>query len=1195
MTKFLANALVGACLLTATTAAAGIFSPVVGQHSDPDFRYLPKNQSTLVPKAMEGNIATPDYTLTSDYYQDQETMGTIFSPTGKEWFYVLEIEGTRLNPENPYYKDMDFTAFTIKVYDERLNFVGQAHGDVIAPEGSLKCRRISPSVQLTSTFFNVVPGDIEVMFALAFNPGPDESGAMRYGAKQTTQAYSLTTDIPEGGSKLLFHTEGYCISAVNTGNAVSENYTMLFANDTSWDGEDTRHCDFTIFKKAEWGKDASLVKKLNIDLYMTMADGINETIPVLLSANGSDVYVATAMYEKMFLQDPTAADPTLNKDNNYIITLYKLNGNDLAKVSETKIPCSAPDGEYIYRSYALGNFSAHNDLTFDFGDGETPCYIITVVDSDNTDDTSANYYVYDVDGNVVASFGGGSSGYVFFSDFEGQPKQYGFNMLAETGEYGYVIVDYPSLQEVGVIPTMFEYDGDLWNVISVPDRAMIGGKPYYVCSALPTGSNGDGGDHFIAWFGADGQLDHLDSLHMGESVAKVLSYITGPMLNPYVLHTDSNVEYFTWVYRFKEEGSSATSLELAVCDTNGNIIAARKMPDSNTYPNAYVSNTTTDPFIVISYRENNGTLEGKNYTEFIKLPLNNFEGEGTAESPYILKTFGDLDQVRNNLLSHFRMANSIDCSEYKFRPIDGEFLGSFDGAGYEIANLDLVTTTTGQGFFTTVGHQQGSEEEVPAKAVVKNVTFTSPSITYNGNLFGTKQISFVAGRAVNATFENVVVADALYNETQTTTSFGSLASSAVATDFIGCGAINTDIALSRSSALGGLVGDARNSTIKASAFSGSLNGVSNVGGIVGNLSLGFNEIADCHVDAAISGTTNVGAVVGSSNRSYVHNNLVEGSVEALANVGGIIGSLSPADVEEDPAYIAAEKNVVALNAFSDTAAYAHRIIGFSRIDLGDTQEWVPDNPADPEGPGKYVTLPASHETAIGENVVISDLAPVGDETLATEGTTVYDALSDAEFFQNLGFKVSTFASMANNGTPWVKNDNGMIYLYFEDAAKASFRLAVTEVNGVEGAEVKVDMTYANIDPSELTFGFSDPSVAELAAFEAGETEGTAVLTFKLLKKGHTIFTLSSGTKKAAVNINVTQATGIENVTVASAISFDGSVVKAAGCALSLFDAAGRIVAQGDGEIAVEAVSAGIYVARAVAADGTASTLKISIR
>lgn len=1196
--NIITNAATSLFLLGTLSVSAAGFSPWAGNTSaaQSPLRFHPRVlENTFSPKAVDkdGNMVPDDVHIVS-YHKTNNTAGVVTGPNGEDWFYTLELDGEKLI-ENEYVTEYDYHTFHVRIYDEKLNFVGQAQGEVTRPEGTLKCQGIELSTQVTKSFFNSNASDYEIMVTANFNPAPVE-GVARYGVKQTTEAYSLTAEIPEGGSKCLFAQPGYAISMINTGNSISENFLIALSEETSWDGEDKEHVNYTVYKKAGWGTPAEKVTSFNIDLKLAYSDGVNETIPFVMTTKGNDVYIATALYEKTFLDDPTASDPTLAKDNNYVITLYKASGNEYTQVAETKIPCvGAESSDYQFRSYALGNFSGSSDITFDFGDSDNPCYIITVVDSGLTDDTSAYYAVYDIEGNEITRFGNGSDSYTEFWNLPGHSKQYGFNMYTEDGDYATVLVDYPSLDVVGMVPMLFEYENEIWSVITSPDRTIADGKVYYVASVRASGADTENIADYVAWFTPDGELHHIDTLDFGPNVARVIVNLNGSVLNPYLFNTNKDHEYLAWVYTYRQ-GSTGTDLALAVCDSKGNIMASRKIDGTHSGDFCYVANTTTDPTIMITY---NVKLPGTGnkwevHNEFIKLPLNNFEGEGTAQSPYLIKTFGDLDQIRNNLTSHFRLANSIDCEGQAFRPIEGEFLGSLDGQGFEIKNLTITSDKSGLAFFTALGHN-AAYGETPETAVIKDVTFSNVSLQYTGNALGVKELSFVAGKANNAMMSNVSVINPAFDLAGVNVRLGILAGSANNLIAEACGVKNANIIVPNASGLGGLVYSARACEFTACSFSGVLEGRSNVGGLAAGFEVTPSTVTDCHIDASIKGQANVGGVAGTMNRSTVKRVLVEGTISVDgANAGGIAGRLDSAEAEEDENFRVIDNCVVALSEFNvaEDSECVHRIVGYSSIDDGERYEWVPD-PNDSEK-GEFKVLPAAPEAKLGNNYVITEIPAVENAELATEGTTVAADEADSFWFREIGYKFGSFTDM-----PWYTDYMSLPELYFERDLGASMTFSPDEIKGIEGSTVTAKLLVSNVDLTDgnIVAESSDENVAYLNGnMEFANDEMTELnLEIALVKAGTATITFAHGSIKAVLYVTVEKESGIADVTVENAVTYAGGIVSAEGCSIEIYDIQGRIATAGHDSLPTENLVKGIYIVRATADNGKTSVLKISVK
>ena len=499
------------------------------------------------------------------------------------------------------------------------------------------------------------------------------------------------------------------------------------------------------------------------------------------------------------------------------------------------------------------------------------------------------------------------------------------------------------------------------------------------------------------------------------------------------------------------------------------------------------------------------------------------------------------------------------------------------------------------------------EAPVPVTATVKNLTLYQPVIRAAA-ASNNREFAFLAAEARNALVENVHVIEPSFDAPENLkATIGLLVNTALDSEITGSSVKDAEISLSASTGLGGIANIVAGGSVKSSSFSGKLSASQNVGGIAVQNRSQSAVFDDCHVNADLAANNTVGGIIATSSRSAVSRSLVEGSIAATQptqeyteedvvltyNAGGIVGKLEAASYETPDAdgFLAIDKCVVALDALtlSDEAEHAdavgaHRIVGWTSIDGGPTTEWVVKD-ADTMEP---VVHPAEPEARLGQNYVISQLAEVetADEPLATEGTT-FTGTADQAWFASLGyaFECATFQepSMLNSARPEQFQDPAVgTALYFTE----------TEIEGVEGTEVNVPLVLRGIEPDALTFSSTDE---EGAAVSNLVEPCDAVIS--LLKPGTYTITATNYFKTATLKVTVKQYVGVEQVGAdkASAITFNGLVVKAEGCAIAIYNAQGQLVASGNNTVDASALLAGVYVAKAVAADGSASTMKFAVK
>ena len=424
----------------------------------------------------------------------------------------------------------------------------------------------------------------------------------------------------------------------------------------------------------------------------------------------------------------------------------------------------------------------------------------------------------------------------------------------------------------------------------------------------------------------------------GMTVEFILNRDLSSTIESQVVRQDPvNGAYMTAAITYKEDASGLlTTASTIVTEkaTDKKVITWKDWTTINTkyYTGIQVEGKITAPF-EISYPT---------------LSVTEFEGEGTAESPYLIKKLDDLillgdivnsvEEADYNGVSslgkkynnsytgaYFRMENDIDMSGYRFSPIGDDwqhrFNGTFDGNNFSITGLSVSTGAAGYAaLFGNAG--DGS--------VIKNLTVKNPVIKSQEYY-----AAAVAGWS-QGTIENCHVSGAeIYNEGSVA---GALAG--VATVVKGCSAdgcnvtglaghvgglvgqvvklIENSYAVSTSvvadgvegNPAGGLTGSLYEADAYNCYFSGSVNtnktyaANMQVGGIGGFLYKGTMD--RCFSVATVSGYDNkayVGGVVGTL-QGTMTNCYSAGMVYSLSSryTGGLTGYIS--------AYEDADKNLL---------------------------------------------------------------------------------------------------------------------------------------------------------------------------------------------------------------------------------------------------------------------------------------------
>jgi len=259
-------------------------------------------------------------------------------------------------------------------------------------------------------------------------------------------------------------------------------------------------------------------------------------------------------------------------------------------------------------------------------------------------------------------------------------------------------------------------------------------------------------------------------------------------------------------------------------------------------------------------------------------------GNGTADDPYQIADWWQLDNVRNYLSMHFIVINDLDSNSIGYtelasatanegkgwQPIgsiavNNTFVGSFDGQGYEICDLFIDRSDESEvGLFGVVG-------EV---GVIENVGV-------NGNVTGNENTGGLAGKNEGTVSNSYSTCNVIGD-----LNVGGLVGKSDNSE----GAVTNSYAtgnVTGNDNVGGLVGWNRKGTISNSYATGRVTGNDNVGGLVGKHS---DTTSNSYAIGRVTGNDNVGGLVGrNDNTGSVTDSYSTGSVTGSLHVGGLMG------------------------------------------------------------------------------------------------------------------------------------------------------------------------------------------------------------------------------------------------------------------------------------------------------------------
>ncbi|MEY3367202.1 MAG: hypothetical protein RI973_357 [Bacteroidota bacterium] len=231
-------------------------------------------------------------------------------------------------------------------------------------------------------------------------------------------------------------------------------------------------------------------------------------------------------------------------------------------------------------------------------------------------------------------------------------------------------------------------------------------------------------------------------------------------------------------------------------------------------------------------------------------------GSGTAGDPYLIATLADLEALASSPACwalHFAQTADINATGSSFAGIGNattSFTGSYNGRSFAITNLGLNIAGSVVGMFRYVG----------SGAIIKNLRLDNASIT------GLDTTGAFVGYCDEAILDSLVL-------NPTSTVIGN-------------------------NRVGGIVGQARNSSINRCMSMGAVTGLDRVGGIAGFTwkfqNPPLRHIDSCSVLGTVTGNTNVGGLAGYCYFSITHSSVggvISNAGASPGDIGGLVGEL----------------------------------------------------------------------------------------------------------------------------------------------------------------------------------------------------------------------------------------------------------------------------------------------------------------
>lgn len=256
------------------------------------------------------------------------------------------------------------------------------------------------------------------------------------------------------------------------------------------------------------------------------------------------------------------------------------------------------------------------------------------------------------------------------------------------------------------------------------------------------------------------------------------------------------------------------------------------------------------------------------------------QGEGTLESPYVIKTKKHLLSIQNNLSAYYVLGADINLGGIEWTPVGTSttpFTGDLDGAGYTISNFSITKNTVNNvGFFGVIQN-----------AGIHNITFSW------GKISGKTYAGTVAGlvNGTNTVIEHVTVTDGTVEAASYAGGLFGKVTNAWTNALTGC---SVSVNVKATGDYAGGIAAYMNGGITRSYVTGNVSGANTVGGLAG-ITAGTTAVSESYSTASVSGTANkIGGLIGTAAKGNISNCFAAGTIAGKSIVGGLLGNASAA-------------------------------------------------------------------------------------------------------------------------------------------------------------------------------------------------------------------------------------------------------------------------------------------------------------
>lgn len=474
--------------------------------------------------------------------------GDIDAPDGERWFYTGEFEYDEIPPHDDIqFTDRILKSYKYSIYDSEAKLVATISDKVDYADNEVRVPLCELMPLITRNFFNT-DDKLEVIVGLGFNTTNEGSNTYR------TVVYSLDGEKDADGDNVPVCVMPNLIGDVIEGPATDgkDNFYITFsydsedpaAGDTFWDFLMSYKINMVTYARAT--DETGPRPIFTTEIPQLQLPGDQENLPALITMEkDGEIYFVVQKYELPFYNDyndPIMEELSQREGNNLIVSFYKLEGEEINHVYDTRIPVVHDYVERVYEDGSVGNdcicsyygvgymrYTGDFNFTgYDTPEGRAALTVCRLNYLASSDGDVSSFYVYNPDGTKRFDLWVNCDSNLSMSDIAGFAPQ---QMFVSSDAYGYMynFVNLLTGKKECTIDYNYYIDEDSDPEILTANLDRVpAGDSYKYCVELRIPSVDDNENDMMRfiWLNKDGSYDHMDYVNMGQQVMYAQSYIS---------------------------------------------------------------------------------------------------------------------------------------------------------------------------------------------------------------------------------------------------------------------------------------------------------------------------------------------------------------------------------------------------------------------------------------------------------------------------------------------------------------------------------------------------------------------------------------------------------------------------------------------------------------------------------------------